>query len=80
MRQFIGYLLILLGLAFLAMLFLRLWNIAPLSWDNVVRVFFTFLLVLFGAVLVLAVRYLFFQEPPVFQRLRQRRSRLDEPV
>ena len=69
MRRFLGYLVALLGLSFLALLFLRLWNIAPINWDMVVRVFLTVALVLAGAVLLVAVRYLFFKELPNFRTL-----------
>ena len=68
MRRFLGYLVGLLCLTFLVMLFLRLWNIAPLSFDVVAQVFLTLVLVLVGGLLLLAVRHLFFRELPDFRR------------
>ncbi|MGI4875512.1 MAG: hypothetical protein ACRYFX_30525 [Janthinobacterium lividum] len=78
MRRFLGYLLALVGLGFLVLLFLRLWNIAPINWDAVVRVFLTLLLLLAGVLLLAAVRYLFFKELPSLRSLTGRRNAPDE--
>ena len=80
MRRLLGYLVALLGLFFLLLLFLRLWDIAPLSFDIAVKVFLTVLLVLLGTGLVLAVRQLFFRELPDFRRLRGQRRQSDDPT
>ena len=79
MRRFVGYLVALLGLSFLGLLFLRLWDIAPINWDVVVRVFLTLVLVLVGAALLLVVRYLFFKDLPNFRVLRNLTSRRPAP-
>ena len=78
MRRFLGYLLALLGLSFLVLLFLRLWNIAPINWDVVVRVFLTLVLLVVGALLLTGIRYLFFKELPSFRTLTGRRAAPDE--
>ena len=78
MRRFFGYLTALVGLNFLVLLFLRLWDLAPINWDVVVRLFLTLVLVLAGATLVAAVRYLFFRELPTFRGLTGRRTAPDE--
>lgn len=74
MRRFIGYSVALLGLSFLILLFLRLWDIAPINWDVVVRVFLTLVLLLAGTVLLLLVRVLFFNRLPDFRSLTGRRA------
>ena len=78
MRQLFGYLVALLGLSFLALLFLRLWNLAPINWDVVMRVFLTLVLLVAGAALLGVVRYLFFKELPSFRRLTGRAPAPDD--
>ncbi len=73
MRRLLGYVVALLGLSFLAILFLRLWDIAPIHWDVIIKVFLTLVLLLAAATLVIIVRYAFFKELPNWRRWPARR-------
>ncbi len=74
MRRLTGYLVALLGLGFITLLFLWLWNLVPINWQLIGKLLLTLVLLAAAALLLAGVRALFFKDWSNFRPLGNRRD------